>query len=249
MFKSIFTVSNPSIDPNLSIKNIGIFPASMTSNQPVGNFSLNNAVAVLGFQSSITYNSSNLNFGYDLVGGTFYNFTRNKNFQTGSNSYLYGYSQSAYEYNFDVNAYYVAVPFNSLSNPIYYYGLVGSVVPYPKYSQINVTDSAPSPEGPKAPPGGQGIILPGSQLPGANSIYGPPSGFTVSQSKYEQSMPIGTSLIFHAKPYPINTIETPYTAWNPFTKTPSDIVADCSGYILLKDSVYFRTRLVLRHVT
>lgn len=238
MFKSIFTVSDPTKDPNLSIKNIGIFPASITSNQPVGNFSLNNALAVLGFQSSITYNSSNLNFGYDLVGGTFYNFTRNSKFQTGSNSYLYGYSQSAYEYNFDVNAYYVAVPFDSLSNPIYYYGLVGSAVPYPKYSQIKVAKSAPSPEGPKAPPGGQGILLPGAPLLGANSIYGPPSGFTVSQSKYEQSMPIGTSLLFYAKSYPINTIDLPYNAWPPFTYKPSEIIADCSGYTLLKDSAY-----------
>jgi hypothetical protein len=238
MFKTIFTTSNAAIDPNLSIKNIGIFPASVTSNQPVGNFALGNALAVLSFQSSITYNSSNLNFGYDLVGGTFYNFARNKTFQTGSNSYLYGFSQSAYEYNFDVNAYYIAVPFNSLSNPTYYFGLVGSAVPYPKYSQINVAASAASPEGPKAPPGGQGILLPGSTIVGANPIYGPPSGYTVSQSQYEQSMPIGTSLIFYANSYPINTINSPYNSWGSFTYTPSEIIADCSGYILLKDTVY-----------
>jgi hypothetical protein len=238
MFKSIFTVADPAIDPNLAITNIGIFPASVTSNQPVGNFTLGNALAVLSFQSSITYNSSNLNFGYDLVGGTFYEFARNRSFQSGSNSYLYGYSQSAYEYNFDINAYYVAVPFNGLSNPIYYYGLVGSPIPYPKYSQIKVARSAQSPEGPKSPPGGQGILLPGSNLLGANSIYGPPSGYTVSQSQYEQSMPIGTSLLLYANSYPINTIGTPYNSWGSFTYTPSEIVTDCSGYILLKDSVY-----------
>jgi hypothetical protein len=238
MFKTIFTVSDPAIDPNLSIVHIGIFPASLTSNQPVGNFELNNALAVLSFQSSITYNNSNLNFGYDLVGGTFYNFARNSRYQTGSNSYLYGYSQSAYEYNFDVNAYYIAVPFNGLSNPTYYYGLVGSPVPYPKYSQINVARSARSPEGPIAPPGGQGILLPGSTINGANSLYGPPSGFTVSQSQYEQSMPIGTSLLFYAKTYPINTITTPYNSWGSLSYTPSEFITDCSGYILLKDSVY-----------
>ena len=238
MFKSIFTVADATIDPNLAIRNIGIFPASVTSNQPVGNFALQNALAVLGFQSSITYNSSNLNFGYDLVGGTFYNFTRNTNFQMDSNSYLSGYSQGAYEYNFDINAFYVAVPFDSLSNPIYYYGLVGSAIPYPKYSQIKVATSAPSPEGPKSPPGGQGILLPGNPLLGANAIYGPPSGYTVSQSQYEQSMPVGTSLLLYAKSYPVNTITTPYNSWSPFTYNPSELITDCSGYTLLKDSVY-----------
>lgn len=238
MFKTIFTTSNPAIDPNLSIRYIGIFPASFTSNQPVGNFELNNALAVLTFKSSITYNSSNLNFGYDLVGGTFYEFARSSGYQTGSNSYLYGYSQSAYAYNFDVNAYYIAVPFSGLSNPTYYFGLVGSPVPYPKYSQIKVAQSAQSPEGPLAPPGGQGILLPGSTIVGADSIYGPPSGVTVSQSQYEQSMPIGTSLIFYAKTYPINTITTPFNSWGSLSFTPSEIITDCSGYILLKDSVY-----------
>lgn len=238
MFKTIFTSSDPAVDPNLSIKNIGIFPASVTSNQPMGNFTLGNALAVLSFQSSITYNSSNLNFGYDLVGGTYYDFVRNSSFQTGSNSYLYGYSQSAYEYNFDVNAYYIAVPFNSLSNPTYYYGLVGSAVPYPKYSEIRVADEAPSPEGPKFPPGGQGILLPGNPLPSTTTLYGPPSGYTVSQSQYEQSMPIGTSLLFYAKPYPVNTIQTPYNSWGSFNYTPTEILTDCSGYLMLKDSVY-----------
>jgi len=238
MFKSIFITNDSTIDPNLKIKYIGLFPASLTSNQPIGNFVLTSSIAVLNFQSSITYNSSNLNFGYDLVGGTFYNFARDSNYQTGSNSYLYGYSQSAYEYNFDINAYYIAVPFDGLSNPIYYYGLVGSAVPYPKYSQVKVAASAPSPEGPKFPPGHQGILLPGSTILGADPIYGPPSGYTVSQSQYEQSMPVGTTLIFNANSYPINTITTPYNSLGTFTYNPSQIVADCSGFILLKDSVY-----------
>ena len=238
MFKSIFITSNSDLDPNLSIKHIGIFPASYTSNQPVGNFVLKNALAVMSFHSSITYNSTDLNFGYDLVGGTFYDFTRNNNFQTGSNTYLYGYSQSAYEYNFDVNAYYVAVPFSGLSNPIYYYGLGGSPVPYPKYSQVKVAQSAPSPEGPKAPSGGQGILLPASTILGADPLFGPPTGYTDSQSQYEQSMPIGTSLLFYANTYPINNIINPYNSFGSFSYSPSEIITDCSGYILAKDSVY-----------
>lgn len=253
MFKSIFITSNSDLDPNLSIKHVGIFPASYTSNQPVGNFTLDGAIAVLSFQSSITYNPSDLNFGFDSVGGTFYEFTRNNRYKTGSNSYLYGYSQSAYEYNFDVNAYYVAVPFSGLSNPMYYYGLVGSPVPYPKYSQVKVAQFVPSPEGPKSPPGGQGILLPASTILAADPLFGPPAGYTDSQSQYEQSMPIGTSLLFYANSYPINTITTPYNSLGTFTYNPSEIITDCSGYILSKDSVYrifsYETGVTTRSIT
>lgn len=240
MFKSAFITADPAIDPNLQIKRIGIFPASYTSNRNLGDFTLDGALAVLDFKSSITYNSSNLNFGYDLVGGTFYEFTRSSSsaYTVGSNSYLYGYSQNAYEYNFDVNAFYVAVPFSGLSNAMYYYGLVGSAVPYPKYSQVKIVDSAPSPEGPVSPPFNKSFFLPGNPLLGANTQYGPPSGYTVSQSQYEQSMPIGTSAIFYANTYPINSVVTPYKPWTPFSFTPTEVVADCSGYILVKDSVY-----------
>lgn len=238
MFKTIFTSADPVIDPNLAIKYIGIFPASYTSNRSLGSFTLNQATAVLNFYSSMTYNNSNLNFGFDVVGGTYYEFTRNT-YSAGSNAYLYGYSQSAYEYNFDVNAFYIAIPFNGLSNPIYYYGLVGSAVPYPKYSQIDVVSSVPSAEGPVAPPTGASFFVPGNNLIGANATYGPPSGYTVSQSQYEQSMPIGTSLLFYANPYPLDVVSQPYTSWGPLTSSiPTEFVADCSGYLLIKDSVY-----------
>jgi hypothetical protein len=55
-FKSIFT--SAAADPNQSIRYIGIFPAAYTSNRAVGDLSLSSATAVLTFQSSITYNTS-----------------------------------------------------------------------------------------------------------------------------------------------------------------------------------------------
>ena len=240
MFKSVFTTSNSAIDSNLQIRYIGIFPATLTSNQPLGNFTLDSATAVLKFNSSITYNSSDYNFGYDTVGGTTYEFVRDNSYITGSNSYMYGYSQNAYAYNFDVNAFYIAIPFSGSSNPLYYYGLVGSALPYPKYSQIRMVDSMPSPEGPMICPQNKGYFVPGNPLLGANAFFGPQSGYTVSQSQYEQSIPIGTSLMFYANSYPITTTPTAYKGWSPFTYTPSEIIADCSGYILIKDTI-FRT--------
>lgn len=236
LFKSVFTNSNA--DPNLSTSYLAIFPATVTSNRTIDSLTLSTAVAVLKRTSTATYNSSNQNFGFDANGGSYYEFTRDTRFGTGSNSYLYGYTQSAYEYVFDLNAFYVAVPFTADGRPTYYFGLTGSVVPYPLYSQSLISNAAPSPEGPLAPPNGRDIVLPNGVQPGANPIYGPPVGTTVSQSAYEQSMRVGTNLLLFANPYPITTISTSFDAWNPFPYAPTDLVTDCSGYILLKDSQF-----------
>jgi hypothetical protein len=229
-FKSIFT--NAVADPNQTIAYIGIFPANYTSNRAIGDLSLSTATAVLSFQSSITYNSSNQNFGFDPNGGTFYEFVRT----SGSN--VYGYNQNAYTYNFDINAQYVAIPFTASSNFQYFYGLIGAPVPYPNYSQVRVVDSIPTPEGPLYTPNNGQYFVPGSTIVGANPIYGPPTGYTTSQSKYEQSMAIGTTAIFYAEPYPINTNPSPFQSWTPFTYTPSEVITTCSDYILTRDSVY-----------
>ena len=236
-FKTIFTQS--AADPNKSIKYIGIYPAAFLSNRAVGDLALSSATAVLTFQSSITYNSSNQNFGFDPNGGTFYDFARSGSIvPIDSNAYLYGYNQAAYTYNFDINAQYVAIPFTASSNFQYYYGLVGSPVPYPNYSEVTVVDSVPSPEGPIFTPGQAQYLIPGSTITGANPIYGPPSGYTTSQSKYEQSMAIGTTAIFYAQPYPINTNPSPFQPWTPFSYPPSEIITTCADYILTKDSMY-----------
>jgi len=234
MFKSVFT--SATADPNLGISHIGIFPAILTSNQPIESLQLSNAAAVLSFTSSITYNSSNLNFGFDVAGGTYYEYTRDTSYLTGSNSYLGGYRQSAYEYNFDLNTYYVAVPFNAAKTITYYFGLVGSAVPYPLYSDTDIVASVTSPEGPLAPPTGKSFVVPSGLLPGGSA--GPPAGYTDTQSQYEQSIPITNSLMLYAKPYPINSITGPFDAWSQFPYAPTHLVTDCSGHMLLKDSVF-----------
>lgn len=236
MFKSAFTNSNN--DPNLEIRYIGIFPAARVTSKEIQSLELTGAQAVLSFASSITYNSSNLNFGFDVGGGTYYNFTRSSAYLTGSNSYAYGYSQSQNEYNFDINAYYVAVPFTASSNVCYYNALVGSVVPYPLYSGLEIVNSAPSPIGPLIPPTATQFILPNGTIAVSSSTFGPPPGYNASQSQYEQSMPIGTNVLLYATPYPINTITNPFKPWTPLAYTPTEIIADCSGFLLTKNTDY-----------
>jgi hypothetical protein len=238
-FKSIFTSSDPAIDPNLQIKYIGIYPASVAANIPVQQLSLSTATVVMQYTSSITYNSSNLNFGFDAAGGTFYQFSRRAGVgPSGSNAYLYGYTQPAFSYNFDINSFYVAVPFNSSSNAVYFQGLVGSVVPYPLYSQMQLTGSVPSPEGQISTPTGANFIVPGGPLTNANPIYGPPTGYTQSQIKYEQSMTTGTNFLLYANPYGLNIKPTPIQQWSPFPYPPTEVITDCAGFILAKDSQF-----------
>jgi hypothetical protein len=232
MFKTIFT--DAAADPNSGIAQIGIFPAAITCNRSLDSLTLAEATAVLSFYSSITYNSSNDNFGFDSAGGTYYEFTR----PAGTGSTLTGWRQSAYEWNFDVNAYYVAIPFTAASTYTYYYGLVGAPVPYPLYSELQAVGAVTSPLGPLSPPTGTEFIIPNGPFTGANATFGPPAGYTETQSQYEQSIPVVNSLLLYAEPYPVNTVSTSFDAWNPFPYTPTDLVADCSGYILLRDSVF-----------
>lgn len=237
-FKTIFTSSNPAVDPNLKIKYIGIYPASVGASTAIQLLSLSSATAVLRFTSSITYNSSNINLGFDVVGGTYYQFSRDTSFAVGSNAYLYGYTQPAHSYNFDINSFYVAVPFDATSNAIYFQGLVGSVVPYPLYSRAEITTSVPSPEGPLSPPTGAEFIVPGVDISGAVSTFGPPAGYTTSQIKYEQSMTYGTNFLLYANAYGLNVNPAPIQQWSTFPYPPTEVVTDCSGFILLKDDVF-----------
>lgn len=234
MFKSVFNNNISNADPNLAIKYIGIYPASVTSVEEVQMLKLNAACAVLTFTSSIAYNANSQNFGFDIGGGTYYEFKRNRP----SNSPLYGYSQSAYEYNFDLNMYYVGIPFNASSNILYFYGLVGSAVPYPLYTPVAAVNSVPSPEGPLAPPTGTQFVLPNGTIPDAISSFGPPTGYTTSESKYEQSMTSVTNLIFYANAYPINTVLDVFSPASPFSYEPTEIIADCSGFIMTYDSLF-----------
>jgi hypothetical protein len=237
MFKSIYNDSNT--DVNLNIKYIGIFPAAAAYNQKLFNLQLSNAVATLEFTSSITYNSSNLNFGFDVGEGTYYEFKQGATGNIGSNAYLYGYTQSSYEYNFDINAQYIAVPFTASSNISYYSGLVGSAVPYPFYNSAVAVSSISSPDGPLSPPTGTYFVVPNGVLTDAPSTLGPPTGFTATESKYEQSMTSVTNLIMYANTFQnITATQAFKPATTPFTYNPTSIVADCAGFIMTYDTIF-----------
>lgn len=230
LFRS--AVIDPAADPNAEIRYLGIFPAAVTSNHSLQSLTLPSAAAVLAYTSSITYNSSNDNFGFDAAGGTYYEFTR----QAPTQAYLTGYRQAPYEYNFNVNSYYIAVPFTATSTPTFYRNLVGSHVAYPRYSATQVVPAVTSPIGPLSPPTGREFTLPDGLLPGGDPTLGPPPGYTDTQSQYEQSVPITNNMLTYAKPYPLMTSTSAMRAWEPLPYAPNTVVADCSGFLLLRDA-------------
>ena len=232
MFKSVYT--SPSADGNRGIKYIGIYFAASITNKYSYEIHLSNAIAVMALNSTVTYNAGYSNFGFDAVGGTYYEYLRDKSKMTGSNSYLYGYSQNVSTFNNDINSIYTLVPFDALSNVTTYQGLAGSLVPYPYYS--DPVASTIYYDGTASPTGASVIVPVVKAVPDTNR--GPQAGYTQTQSVYEQSMPIGTTLLQYIVPYSFTSQANSFVSWSPLPYTPSKVIADVSGYMMTQDNFY-----------
>lgn len=230
MFKSAYTTSNLASDSNLAIDKLGVFFASKVTNGTVGDLSLNQAAVVLKKASTMCYSNAS-NFGFDPVGGTYYEYVADSTY---SNSNVYGYSQIRGEFNPDSNALYTIVPFNALGRPVFYQALAGSAVPYPYYSDASAGTAYFDGN---QPINGRGIVLPTTKAT-PDSNRGPPAGYDQTQSKYELSMPIGTNLLTYASPYSFITAADAMKAWSPLPYAPSLVVTDVSGFVLTQDSFF-----------
>jgi hypothetical protein len=184
MLRSAFLDSN--VDTNIDIQYLGIYPASYINNLSPGDIQLSNALISLKLSSIVTYgpgNTSNAGFESE-VGGTYYEWVN-----MSTSKYLHGYAQTPSKMVTDSNAYYTIIPFTATSNTTTYSLLSGSLVPHPYYS-----DASANPlylDG-SATPSGTYVINPVTK---GNPTFPPPAGVDPSQSKYEQSIPIGSSML------------------------------------------------------
>ena len=234
MFKSIYTTGYAETDENLGIEYLGIYFSAITTTRFVHEIPLSDAIAVLRFSKTVTYTSNTQNLGFDAAGGTYYEFVRDHTFNTGSNSYLYGYSQIRGKINTDINSIYSYIPFNASKQFMTFQGLVGSPVPYPYYS--DASGGTHYYDGTKSPTG-TGIVIPTLKTT-PDPLRGPPAGYDQTQSKYEQSMPIGTNLLQYILPYPFALLSNTMKPWQPLPYAPSLIIGDVSGFIMTQDSYY-----------
>jgi len=234
MFKSVYTTGDPDTDGNLGIEYVGVYYSAITMNRFVHQIPLTDAIAVLKFSKAVTYTSTSQDLGFDAAGGTYYEFVRDPTFQTGSNSYLYGYSQIRAQANFDINSMYSFFPFKSNRQFTTFDGVVGSPVPYPYYS--DASGATHYLDG-SATQSNTGIVVPTIKA-SPDASRGPPAGYDQTQSKYEQSPPTGTNLLQYIVPYPFALLSNTMKPWDPLPYAPSLVVADVSGYILTQDSFY-----------
>ena len=234
MFKSIYNCGDSNIDQNLNIRYLGVYYSAITTNRFVNEITLSNAIAVLKFNKAVTYTSNAQNLGFDAAGGTYYEYIRDSNYPTGSNAYLYGYSQIRGTIDTDINSIYSFLPFDGNGQFMTFNGLVGSPVPYPYYSDASAGtvyfDGSTAPDS-------KGIVIPKIKA-APDSVRGPPTGYDQTQSQYEQSSPIGTNLLQYITPYPFALLSNTMRPWDPLPYAPSLIVGDVSGFIMTQDSYY-----------
>jgi len=226
MFRSAF-INN---DLNSNIQYLGIFLTSFANTTPSYLLSLNDAVAKLDLNSNRTkrYRSAaDVNFGFDPVLGTYYEFIADSNF---AQQELSGFAQNAEIFFNNPNNFYSVIPFDANSNIAYMKALTGSVVPYPV-----VCDPSASRfyfDG-NAAPTRTGIVMPKPpNIP--NSPYGPPTGISYSLSAYEQSIPIGTNVLHYLSQTDLAQDVSGFNAWKGIPYAPTQLFADISGRMMIQ---------------
>jgi len=226
MFRSAF-VQN---DKNADIAYLGIYITNQLNATPRNQINLNNAVAKLNFTSSKTYsNATDVNFGFDGLLGTYYEFDKDPSF---TQEIISGYDQNAFSFTNSANDFYSVVAFDINSNVTYMRCLTGGLTPYPY-----VCDASASRfyfDG-KAAPNRRGIVLPGN-APASNSPYGPPTGISYTLSQYEQSIPIGTQILHYLSVTDLAEDISGFQPWSGVNYVPSQIYADVSGVMMIQST-------------
>jgi hypothetical protein len=225
MFRSAF-INN---DKNDSIAYLGVFLTSQLNITPSDQISMNNAVARLNFTSKAVYTPGSINFGFDGMLGTYYEFDKDPSF---TQSIITGFDQNAFSFTNNNNNFYSVVPFDSNGNITYMRYLTGGLTTYPY-----VCDASAGRfyfDG-KAAPNRRGIVLPGNAPP-SNSPFGPPPGINYTLSAYEQSVPIGTQILHYLSRTEIVEDLSGMNPWAGINYAPSQIYADVSGVMMVQST-------------
>ena len=205
VFKSAYTerpgLTSNFTDPNRSIVSLGVFPTTYVTGSQLSAISLNDAMVKLTLRSTIIY-SPDIQLiygGFDTVGGTYYQYSKDTTFTTTNKTKLSGYTPSV-QYLFDSNSYYSVVPFDSAGAVATFYTLMGSYVPYPTSTRPISTAAYNSPTGIITTPDGKGFYYPSALVAYNPKTYYFPTDSNIFQSRYEQSIPMKTNLLHTQNP-------------------------------------------------
>lgn len=226
MFRSAF-IQN---DPNLDIAYLGVFLTSQVNTTPTFRLNLSEAVAKLNFFKRVSYsNAASVNFGFDALLGTYYEYTADPTF---NQTVVTGFSQNAEAFTNNAGDFYSVIPFDINSNVVYMRGLTGSLTPYPYVCDPSAArfyfDG-------NAAPNRRGIVVP-KPPSSTTSPFGPPAGVSYTLSAYEQSIPIGTQITHFLSQSDIVQDPNAFRPWTGPGFSPTQLYADVSGIMMMQST-------------
>ncbi len=208
-FKSAYMGVN---DPNDSIEYIGIYDTNTVTQKVFGAIDLTGALAVLKRTRKVVYTpdvvaSTN---GFEASMGTWYEYVFDSNFpykrQDLVDQGLPGYTPYPCTIVSGEANLYTAMPFTTSYVPTSYFMLTGSVVPNPGATPPEVvTDYLGF-----TAPLGESMVIPSTQIAEFGTVS------NIYQSRYQLSMPIGTSGLNYATDVPIYQDEFALKDYSPF---------------------------------
>jgi hypothetical protein len=243
VFRSAIQDSNN--DPNQAIQYLGVYNMSAVLNTNTSQLSLSSALVVLSnsrnqtFTSTLTSNTvtstiSESSFGFDVKGGTYYEFT------TQASTSLLGYYQPLARMSDQPESMYTLIAFDAHGTPTPIKALSGSAVPYPFYNKASTATKYL--DGTYAYNSTFGVVVPGTVGPSAwpfvgsqSTIFAPPAGNDGSQSEYINSLPIGTTVLNTKQQFSPAEDVTYFQPWQT-TLTPSRVIATVSNFVMLQDT-------------
>jgi len=240
VFRSAIEDSNN--DPNSNIMYLGVYTMDTLINNYTDTLSLSTAICVLYSSARTTYTSTITSDTYstDIKGGTYYEFRKDTSFLPQGISSLYGYVQYPGIMSDQPESMYSVIAFSKYGSPLTIKALSGSAIPYPYYNSIST--STQYLDGTKAYNRNLGVIYPGSVGQTAwpfatsiSSIFAPPPGGDVTQSQYQLSMPIGTSVVNFKTGSPVYQDPNFVYPWSN-TLSPSLVIGTVKNYILFQDT-------------
>jgi len=243
-------ISDSTNDPNRNIKYIGVYNMNDIFGFNLNNIILSNAICILSIDNIITYTPSNTTSanlsmnGFDSKGGTYYEFKKVNSFIPNISRKIIGVRQlEATLINNPANVYSL-ITFDSQSNVSYIQALSGSVIPYPLYNKIDTYNLYIDSNHP--PDTRYNVVFPygsnQSNYPFVNSNwsrYGPPTDYpTGTQAQFEQSTPIGTTVIHYDDRIDFSLNSNALYPWY-IDIVPNNVIFTIQNYVLFQEIDYY----------
>ena len=234
MFRS--AINNSSRDSNILIKYLGIFPTGIVDQSTV---QLSNALITLSLSRTSSYlpgNTDDDSAGYDTNGGSYYEFQK-----TSGSGYMIGAYQAPGTMVANPKNIYSIIAFDVNSNISYIRALSGSLVPYPFKNAVGQSNKYL--DGSSAPNPAFNVVYPRTttqtQYPFVGSFENPAVYNPIidkSQSVFEQSQPIGTSVLHYMDG---GVIKSAWQIFYPFQKISLIQIANSQSQIANSNTINY----------